>query len=361
METRKKRIKVVVSVLALAALVVFSLMVYAGDLEPSAPPGPTMKTLDEIEPRIPIPGSDTPVSVFTISESGTYYLTGNRLCSSTSIQVDADYVTIDLMDYQLIGPGSGTNYGIYMNGRSNVEIRNGTVRNFYRGIYEGDTSGKDHRIINVRAVSNGISGIYLDGSGHLVKDCMASDNGNSATDDVYGIYAFAGSTVTGNKACYNGNLATGNIYGIYAYNASTVTGNTAYYNGYSADTTGMLIHGIYARSGCTVTGNTAYHNGYSAAGHVYGIYAYHGSTVTGNTVYFNGYSADGDVHGIHAFTGCTVIGNTAYYNGHSADGDVHGIYLIGNNLVDQNTAYDNNGTNMNKPISCTFGTNHAPL
>ena len=50
METKKT--KVIVSVLALAALVVFSLSGYAGKLEPSAPPAPTMKTLDEISAQI---------------------------------------------------------------------------------------------------------------------------------------------------------------------------------------------------------------------------------------------------------------------------------------------------------------------
>lgn len=48
METRKKRTKVVMSVLALAALLLFSLFAIAGNLEPNAPPGPTMHTLDEI-------------------------------------------------------------------------------------------------------------------------------------------------------------------------------------------------------------------------------------------------------------------------------------------------------------------------
>ena len=56
MESQNKRAKLVASVLALAGLVVFSVMGYAGSLVPSAPPAPTMKTLDEVEPRVPIHG-----------------------------------------------------------------------------------------------------------------------------------------------------------------------------------------------------------------------------------------------------------------------------------------------------------------
>ena len=48
METKQKKRKVVASVLALAGLAVFSLFAVGGSLEPNSPPGPTMKTLDEI-------------------------------------------------------------------------------------------------------------------------------------------------------------------------------------------------------------------------------------------------------------------------------------------------------------------------
>lgn len=43
-----KRTKIVVAVLALASLLGILTLATAGDLEPSTPPGPTMKTLDEI-------------------------------------------------------------------------------------------------------------------------------------------------------------------------------------------------------------------------------------------------------------------------------------------------------------------------
>ena len=143
---------------------VFICMLNAGDLDPPGPPGSTMKTLDEVEPRIPIPKSDTPAATFTINQSGSYYLTGDRHCERNGIDLRADNVTIDLMGYSLIGTDTGAFDGIYGLQRSNVEIRNGTIRDFGRhGIHEDDTSGQSYRIINIRSVSNGFHGIYLAG------------------------------------------------------------------------------------------------------------------------------------------------------------------------------------------------------
>jgi parallel beta-helix repeat protein len=211
---------------------------------------------------------------------GFYYITKDLTVSgSHGITVTADHVTLDLMGFSLIGSGSGNYNGVYMNARTNVEIRNGTIRNFGQcGIWESSSDGKGHRIINIRVEGNGSFGVWLAGKSDLVKGCTALENG------LYGIGAGRGSTITGNT-CYNNQDD-----GIYAGRGSTITGNTCRYN---------QDDGIWAEAGSTITGNTCYYN-------------------------------------------------TDY-----------GIYLNGNNLVDQNTAY-NNGTNMNDPGNCTFGTNHAP-
>ena len=348
--------------MAVIAALIMVTSVYAGDLEPSAPPaaGGTMKTLDEVEPRIPIHADDLPM---TITESGSYYFTESieYAAGNTPITIEANDVTVDLMGYTLKGPDSGYSYGIKLSECSNVEVRNGTVRDFYRGITTYST-GSDHRIINIRAVSNTVYGIYLATAGCMVKDCTASGNGN------IGIYTGIGCTVKSNTAYDNGNS------GIYVDDGCTVQNNTAY---------GNDNYGIHTGSGCTVKSNTAYDNtslgistgsgctvnsntAYDNTG--FGIYTSSGCTVQNNTAYAN------DNYGIHTGESCTVTGNTSRANtsqggiwvddkstiiGNTAtDNTGWGLYCSQNCLVDQNTAVDN--TNNMYSYNCTVGTNHAP-
>ena len=180
---------------------------------------------------------------YTITTQGSYIINQNLTANWHGIKVQANNVTIDLNGYSIAGNNTSGGYGVYMNGCSNVEIRNGTIRNFgSHGIYEESSSGKSHRVINVRVVNNKGSGIYLNGSNHMVKDCTASNNGFD------GIYAADGCAVSGNTAYSNGNN------GISAGVACTVKNNTAYHNQYY----GILLGGYNL-----VDGNTAYDNNQS--------------------------------------------------------------------------------------------------
>src|SRR5437588_4797633 len=71
-----------------------------GNLTPLNAPNPTMKSLDQIEPRTPI--SSLPLA---ITSSGSYYLTTNLtgVSGSDGITVTATDVTLDLNGYSLIG------------------------------------------------------------------------------------------------------------------------------------------------------------------------------------------------------------------------------------------------------------------
>jgi parallel beta-helix repeat protein len=275
---KAKRKKLVILVLSLAALVAISPMAKAaGSLEPNAPPGPVMKSLDEVEPRIPIKASDLPL---TITQRGSYYLTQDVNFTSTTqnaVIVGCNDVTIDLAGFTVMGPNSGSYSGIYMNNRTNVEIRNGTVRDFYYGIRENSIYGSSCRVIAVRAISNQGSGMYIYGSGNLIKNCTAAEN------TINGIYVGAGSTVTGNTAYNNGNT------GIYTDIGCTVTGNTAYSNG---------SYGFNVGSSSAIIGNTARDNG------SYGIRTPSYSLVDQNAAF-------GNTTNLSTGTGCVLGTNCA--------------------------------------------------
>jgi hypothetical protein len=275
----------------------------------------------------------TPISAlpFIIPASGSYFVTGDLISASNGISVNADNVTIDLMGYSLIGPAAG--FGIVMSGRSNVEIRNGTVRDFSVGINENGGAGRNHRVVDLRADSNANIGINLMGESHLVKDSTVANNGGS------GMSVGAATTVTGSTA--HTNVGTGISTGAGA----RVTGNTAYNNsaggiltGFGATVIGNTAHnnngdGISAGVGSTVTGNAAYFNGDD------GIAVGGGATVSDNSVYLNNST------GIRAGNASTVTNNTALQNnGVVAAADGGGIRVFSSSFVKGNTV-SNNTTN----------------
>jgi parallel beta-helix repeat protein len=201
---------------------------------------------------------------YTITAQGSYIIKQNLKANWHSIKVQANNVTIDLNGYSIVGNNTSGGHGVYMNGCSNVEIRNGTIRNFGgNGIYEESISGHSHRVINVRVMNNKGDGISLHGNSHRFRECTVSNNGSS------GILAGHGSTISGNTACDNGS------YGIYTDYGCTVSGNTASGSGNS---------GIRALNGSTIKNNTAYYN------QDYGIYLSAYNLVDGNTAYDNNQS-----------------------------------------------------------------------
>jgi hypothetical protein len=237
---------------------------------------------------------------WTITTQGSYIINQNLKANWHGIKVQANNVTIDLNGYSISGNNTSGGYGVYINGRSNVEIRNGTIRNFgSHGIHEESNSGRSHRVINVRVMNNKGYGIYLFGSNHMVKDCTVSDNVNTGIRVDTGVVS--GNTVYGNGAT-----------GIYAETGVSVIGNSVYLN--SQD-------GIFAGNGCAVVNNAAYGNGGS---------------------------------GMLVSFGTTLKNNGSYYNGN------YGFYLGGHNLVDGNATYNNTSGSMNACATCTFGDNHAP-
>lgn len=213
-----------------------------GSLTPPGAPAPTMKTLAQIEPRTPISAAP-----FTISAAGSYYLTTNLspAINQNGIVIAADNVTIDLNGFTLFGGGGGSGEGISASGaRTNVVVRNGTVRNWPGSGVNLYDSGSSHAIIqNLRAMSNGFTGIAIK-NGSRALECVASGNGQrgilvdndclvercQASENVTaGIAAGATSQLMNNQATANGGgIATSGAGNIVAHNL--VKANTDNYN-----------------------------------------------------------------------------------------------------------------------------------
>lgn len=198
-----------------------------GNLTPSGPPAPIMKTLGQIEPRTPIGAIP-----FSITNSGSYYLTTN-LAGASGIQILTNNVSLDLQGFTMTGSGSG--YGIEIGAVTNVVIRNGIMAQWYYGIYASFTYNCrfEHLI-----VSQGGYGI-LAGIMATASECMAAENSAD------GIDFDGGARIINCFSRFNGG------YGINASTEANVTGCVADYNGLD----GILIDRGVVKD-CMAEGNT---------------------------------------------------------------------------------------------------------
>jgi hypothetical protein len=160
-----------------------------GTLTPPGAPGPTMLTLSQVEPRIPI--TSVP---FVITNSGSYYLTAsmsnntylvkvgsffiyeNTLANTNAITILANNVTVDLHGYSLTGISSSTN-GILIGSVTNITICNGAISGFVNGV-NSPSGGINEHVTGLTVSSCLDSGIILDGgTGSLVESCLVNNMG----------------------------------------------------------------------------------------------------------------------------------------------------------------------------------------
>src|SRR5438477_8899008 len=143
--TRKQSIA---SVLLLSAFPLFSFSAFPqGSLTPPGAPAPTMKRLDEVEPRANLQATPAPAGVdtsnanyhFIINQPGSYYLSANLAVTKTNgIQVNAEGVTLDLNGFQISRSTGSGGYGLEIVATSHrASIRNGSIKGLAYGVAGG--------------------------------------------------------------------------------------------------------------------------------------------------------------------------------------------------------------------------------
>jgi parallel beta-helix repeat protein len=206
-----------------------------GPLVPPGAPAPTMKTLEQIEPRTPI--SSLPC---TITNSGSYYVISNLHSTGHGIVIETSGVSVDLMGFSITGDGGSGDSGIHVDGAPNAAIeelviKGGRISGFFYGLHcqymnnsrieqmvvsgntnvgvylHGDNGGQcnGNTIADCTISGNAGSGVYLHGengqcNGNTIANCTSSDN------DGFGVYLNGesngkcdGNTIRGNTVSKN--------------------------------------------------------------------------------------------------------------------------------------------------------------
>lgn len=213
-----------------------------GGLTPPGPPGPTFKTLSQVEPRTPVSATTTPgnfLAHFIINQSGSYYLTTNLVGESgkRGIQIEAGHVILDLNGFSLVGHSNGLD-GIYFPSAAttNFTLRNGIVRGWTggSGIYFSGVNGTFEHL-NVSANNQGIRC----GSGSQIRGCTFNDNLRSGM-----VVAGAGCLILENNCAGNNTLNDSSSAGIVVSGSGNrIEGNHVRWSGAANAGYGIYVGG----------------------------------------------------------------------------------------------------------------------
>lgn len=224
-----------------------------GSLTPPGPPGATMLTLSQVQPRIPVDTVHTPgnsSTEFLISAPGSYYLTTNIIgvSSEYGIEITASDVTLDLNGFSMIAPATANSGIIVFSGTTNTVIRNGII-NGWSSLNDDIFSEANNTTIENVSVSGAGTGIACLGPGGVIRNCTASLNGE------YGIYvAGSGYLVYGNT-CFGDNTVNEANGGAIFINASNNRIENNFVTG-----SGPAGFGIIINSGAGDTNNVVVRN-----------------------------------------------------------------------------------------------------
>ncbi len=288
-----------------------------GSLTPPGTPAPTMKTLEQIEPRVDVMTLAGDANAeFIINTPGSYYLSDNFSSAKLyGVSIKTSGVTLDLNGFEILGTNSGQFYGINIKqGEGSITIRNGTITGEWAyGIRCNSPEGSGY-LFEKLDISDCGTGMGA-GEGARVLDCRIYDNAGD------GIWAAAGAVISGCTVKNNGG------YGIFSEKGSRISDCTTQGNGEF----GIKVLSLCVVSGCVALGNQSA-----------GITASFGSTIRDCTV------AENQGSGISAGVGssvsdCTAQGNQGRGISVAESSSVKGCTADGNNSIG---IYANTGSSI---------------
>lgn len=287
-----------------------ALPAFAGDLTPpSGTPGPTMKTLQQVEPRVVIDSSTTPGdadSLFKITASGSYYLPANLSISSGRgmLEIAASNVTVDFNGFRVQGL-AGSIDGVFTTGAvSNITLRNGNFVSF-GGDGIDTSSATAVKIEGTRVRSCGSAGIRA-AADTVVHQCEVGANGS------HGI-------IVGARSVVSDSVSAGSTAG----NGLQVTGDGVRITGFTSMNNAGIGINLQSAFGARITDATVRANSGT------------GVTLTDRSVLEQSAICENGLIGVSMtgrarLQGCTISGNVS--NGVSATGPA----LIERNQIDSN-------------------------
>ena len=303
-----------------------------------------------------------------LSEPADYFVEGPLSASGSCITLapEASNSTVDCRGRTIAGNLTGD--GVFLNGTTNVTVRNCTITNFNNGISIEGGSGNTVTICNTSsnyeagisasgslgtavagntANSNFFVGIFilLGSNQNRVWANNASGNGESGlhVDEITSIIA-SGNHLTGNNysnlyvhdaplsSFSSNNLSGGRRYGLYAYDL-----NSSNFSSNQVDGNANVGMWFITCSRLNITGNTANGNA---------LYGIQGETLTdsnisGNTANFN--TAYDGIYLLTSSIGDTLTNNSMRFNGRYGlnVSDVSRASMASNNLCNNNhSTYD---------------------
>ncbi len=186
-----------------------------GPLIPPGAPGATMRSLDQIEPRVPLVSGSPGVAVtangnITINQAGSYVLTGNLSpTAGNGITISAGNVSVDLRGFAVDSNNAGGT--AIFSGQNNVSITNGTINRWTsRGL---DLSGTGVRVSNITISNTGERAMSIAGRGAVIESCT--------------VHTCASGIEADNSAPDNAVVTRCSVYGINSSTLLSVSGITA--------------------------------------------------------------------------------------------------------------------------------------